>query len=130
MWRRGSLPELQSCQRDVRFRLRIYAIMSSVSDFEIIKFGICLWLELDCRNTFSERRVVDGSLAMSSKLGGYRCSTGNCGRVWWQSPQSSVANRRPAALSPGWASAATDRADAAATRRPKTTNRRMDSPQI
>jgi hypothetical protein len=41
----------------------MYSMMLSVSDFEIIKFGICLWL--DWRNTFRDSRVVEGSVAMS-----------------------------------------------------------------
>ena len=51
----------------LRLRLRIYAITSSESVPESIRFRIRLWLER--RNTFRESAVVDGRLAMSSNLG-------------------------------------------------------------
>ena len=38
----------------------------SVSDSEIIRLGIPLWF--DRRNTFKERAVIDGKLAIAKKL--------------------------------------------------------------
>ena len=49
-------------------RLRIKAIMSSASASENIRLGIWLWFER--RKAFKESAVVDGRLAISSKLGG------------------------------------------------------------
>ena len=58
-----------------------------------MNLGIRLWFER--KNCLNNSAVVDGRLAISSKLGDFTVLGGAVGLILWQLPQIVVATRSP-----------------------------------